>query len=235
MTVFNYTVNYADIIIAVAILLAVISGWRKGIFITVVYFLRCTACIALCWIADSKFSPIIYDTYVKPRAIDSINERIVTSKNLDVVIDNINKTVADMPKLFAKMIDSSSLKVSDDNISEAVLDSVFQPVLMVITRVLVFVAVIVLFYFVTTLIIWLIRRHQRRKDEEGKSHLRKADKLLGAVFGFAKGTMVVLLACSLLSVALQSAEQSNYTNAFFETLNASSLYKFISTINPFIQ
>ena len=151
MTVFNYTVNYVDLAIAAVILLAVISGFRRGMLITVLRFLRWTACVALCWLADSKLSPIVYESFVRPRALESIKEQIANSKNIDVVIENLNKTVAQLPKPIASMVDTSAIKISGDDIAASVLDSVFQPVLTAITRFFVVAAVFVVFFTVTTL------------------------------------------------------------------------------------
>ena len=235
MTVFNYTVNYVDIAIVAVLLLAAVSGWRRGILITVLRFVRWTAGAALCWYADSNFSPVVYLNYVKPRALQSISEQIANTKNIDVVINNINKTVADLPKPIASMIDTSSIKVSGDNIAQSVLESVFEPALMTLTRFCVIAVVFALFFVVTAVILRLTIRHRKKREEEGKAFLRTTDRLLGAVLGFAKGAVAVMLICTVLALAVQTANKNGSTNAFFETLSASSLYQTINTNNPFIQ
>ena len=233
MTIFNYTVNYIDVALAAILIIIAAVGCRRGLLVNVLNFIRWSVGLFLCFFTSSYFSPSVYDTLVKPRALDYINEKIATSSNLDVVLENLNSFEDSLPADVAKMIDFSSVTLSSENLAESILESVFQPILMTLTKAAIFVAVFAVFFCITGIIILIIKKRNKQKDREGKSKLRKADKALGFVLGAVKGAIIVFAISSVLMLAIDIADDANYVNSFLEYAKTSSLLELISDINPF--
>ena len=50
MIIFNYTVNYIDIILAAILLVFIIAGYCRGLFINIVNFIRWAVGLFLCFL-----------------------------------------------------------------------------------------------------------------------------------------------------------------------------------------
>ena len=233
MTIFNYTVNYIDVALAAFVIIVAAIGCHRGLLLNVVNFIRWSVGLFLCFFVSSNYSQPIYDNIVRPRALQYITEKITTSNNLDVVLENLSDFEDSLPASVAKMIDFSSVTLSGENIAESVLESVFQPFLLSLTKAAVYVAVFLVFFIITGIIIAAIKHHNRKKDREGDSKLRKADKALGFVLGAVKGVLIVFAFCSILMLAIDVADDAKYASSFLEYAKTSSLLELINEINPF--
>ena len=118
MTIFNYTVNYVDLIIVGILLIFGIVGQQRGLFITLVNFIRYVLGFSLCMFSTDRFPQPIYDNFLQERVQNTVNEKIVTSSNIDEIMANINNAVDSLPNYIKNSIDVSSLKLSSNNISQ---------------------------------------------------------------------------------------------------------------------
>ena len=236
MTIFNYTLNYVDLALAVLFILFAVNGYRKGILMTVVNFIRYSVGFFLCFYCSDNLAKPVYDSVVAPAALNTINQKITTSTNLDEVLGNLDKFINSLPSFAVKIFDVSSLNVPNtDDVSHVILDDVFAPILLALTKGAIFVAVFIVFFLATGLIISLVKRSRRKKSGKGKkaSPLKKADKIFGGIFGLLKSFVIMLAITSVLMYILNMFGDSAGTNTFLTQLKDSSLLRLLNEINPF--
>ncbi len=235
MTIFNYTVNYFDVGIAALILLTAIVGWHRGIAVSITNFIRCSFGFFLCFYLSSNYSQIVYDSYVKQKCLDTINEKIVVSNNIDETINNLNSFVNGLPEYISSGLNLKSIDISSTSLSESILNNVFEPIVMVLIKIAIFIAVFVLFFGATGIILAIVRRHNKKKEEKrgGRSPLKTADKTFGMVFGVIKA-FIIILAVSAILMYFADIEEPMFTESkFLKEAENSILINKITEINPF--
>lgn len=230
MTIFNYTVNYIDLIIVGLVLLFTILGYTRGLFITLVNFLRYVFGFSFCIYASDRFTQPIYDNFAKERIVDSLSKKVVTSTNIDEISTNLKNFIESMPAFLKSGIDMSTISFkSGDDIAVAISDNIFQPVALVVIKAVVFIITFILFFGITGAIIAAIRHHRGKNNK--KSVLKKTDRILGSVLGLAKGVIVTFVLVFVISF-VSDIEALNNSSFINEALN-SGIYNFIIDINPY--
>lgn len=234
MTIFNYTLNYVDVIIVGVLLLAFFVGYAKGILITLVNLIRYSVGLFLCMFVANGYSEMFYNSFVKERIVNKLSTQVVTSANIDEILANLNTTVNSLPSFVKKGIDISSLSFSSgDDIASIIAENVFQPIALIILKALLFVLTFVVFFGLTGLIIHGIRKRNSKKRSESrhKSKLKTVDRIFGGLFGLVKGALIVFIFVS--AVGAISQIDSFRDNAFISTALNSSLYNYLLDVNPF--
>lgn len=234
MTIFNYTLNYVDVIIVGVLLLTFFVGYAKGILITLVNLIRYSVGLFLCMFVANGYSEMFYISFVKERIVNKLSAQVVTSANIDEILANLNTTVNSLPSFVKKGIDVTSLSFSSgDDIASIIAENVFQPIALVIVKVLLFVLTFVVFFGLTGLIIHGIRKRNSKKRSESrhKSKLKTVDRIFGGLFGLVKGALIVFIFVS--AVGTISQLDSFRDNAFVSTALNSSLYNYLLDVNPF--
>lgn len=233
MTIFNYTVNYVDLIIVGIFLFFGFLGLNKGIFITLINFIRYVVGLSACMISADRLPQPIYDNYLKERVVDAVNQKIVTSSNIDEIMDNFNSVINSLPNIVKNNIDLTSLKLSSNNISQNITNEVFEPVIIVFLKVIIFIVVFALFFGITGAVISHIRRKNKnkRKESNKKSFVVFMDRLIGFLFGFLKGALVVFVFVSAVTSLLGVPNIAE--NQFLQTAADSQLYQLLLNYNPF--
>ena len=112
MTIFNYTVNLFDVGIVALIIITAAFGWKRGFAISIANFIRYSFGMTLCFYSSSNFSQPIYESYVKPKLISIINEKIVVSSNIDETINNLNEYMKTLPSVVTDSVDLKSIDIS---------------------------------------------------------------------------------------------------------------------------
>ena len=231
MTIFNYTVNYVDLIIVGIVLFFGFVGLNKGIFITLINFIRYVVGLSACMISADRLPQLIYDNYLKERVVDAVNQKIVTSSNIDEIMDNFNSVINSLPNIVKNNIDLTSLKLSSNNISQNITHEVFEPVIIVFFKVIIFIVIFALFFGITGAVISHIRRKNKRKENKKKSFVVFMDRLIGFLFGFLKGALVVFVFVSAVTSLLGVPNIAD--NQFLQTAANSQLYQLLLNYNPF--
>lgn len=233
MTIFNYTVNYVDLIIVGIVLFFGFVGLNKGIFITLINFIRYVVGLSACMISADRLPQPIYDNYLKERVVDAVNQKIVTSSNIDEIMDNFNSVINSLPNIVKNNIDLTSLKLSSNNISQNITNEVFEPVIIVFLKVIIFIAIFALFFGITGAVISHIRRKNKnkRKENNKKSFVVFMDRLIGFLFGILKGALVVFVFISAVTSLLGVPNIAD--NQFLQTAANSQLYQLLLNYNPF--
>lgn len=232
------TLNYVDIALIALILIMTFIGYYKGVLMTVINFIRYAVGFTACFFCSSNLAEPIYNSYVAPRMLATINEKIVVDTNLDRVLTNLDQFIKGLPAFISDNIGTDSLTIpKSDDVARVILDDVFTPVLLPLTKGVIFVVVFLLFFIATGLIIKLInstsKHHEQKRKEKGKgvSPLKKTDRILGAVLGIVKAAVVVLAITSVLVYAADFAGNSG--SEFVNQVNNSALIGAFDEINPF--
>lgn len=233
MTIFNYTVNYVDLIIVGIFLFFGFVGLNKGIFITLINFIRYVVGLSACMISADRLPQPIYDNYLKERVAEAVNQKIVTSSNIDEIMDNFNSVINSLPNIIKNNIDLTSLKLSSNNISQNITNEVFEPVIIVFLKVIIFIVIFALFFGITGAVISHIRRKNKnkRKENNKKSFVVFMDRLIGFLFGILKGALVVFVFVSAVTSLLGVPNIAD--NQFLQTAANSQLYQLLLNYNPF--
>ncbi|WP_308567719.1 CvpA family protein [uncultured Eubacterium sp.] len=234
MTIFNYTVNYVDVVIVGVLLLAFFVGYSKGIFITLVNLIRYSVGLFLCMFVTNEYYQIVYDSFVQDKIVNSLSQKVVTTANIDEILSNLNSTIDTLPSFIKDGINLSSLSFSSgDDVAAVIADNVFMPVALILVKAALFLLTFIVFFGATGLVIRLIRNRNKKKRNEkgGKSTIKGIDRVLGGVFGIVKGALIVFIFVSAVSGASQI--DGFRDNAVINTALNSSIYNWLVNINPF--
>jgi hypothetical protein len=119
------------------------------------------------------------------------------------------------------------------------LQNVFEPVVLSIIKVLIFIVVFILFFLATGIIIKLMRKSSKRRENSRKARNKhtslivKIDRILGGLFGICKSFVIILAITSILMYILSLTGTVLETNNFLTEVQNSVLLKYINEINPF--
>jgi hypothetical protein len=235
MTIFNYTVNYIDVALVVIFLLFASIGYKRGLFFTVINFVRYALGFSLCFYLSNNLTQPIYDNYLRQKALDTINTEIATTSNVDEVISNLNNYVSSLPKFISNSLNIDSLTLSTKDVSESLLTNIFEPIILAITKGAIFIAVFLVFFIATGVIIKTVRKASKRRDAKRgkKSFVKKTDKFFGTLFGSLKAFIVILAITSILMYILNLTDNTATSNVFLNEAYNSQLLHLIDSINPF--
>lgn len=238
MTIFNHYINYVDIIFVALFALSVFIGAKRGALITVINFIRYVVGFTLCVFLSNKFSPILYNNYMRPYFVKTVNEEVTKTNNIDEIIVNLNKLFNDIPKNIKGMfgLENFSLNESSD-IATSIVDDVLQPIGLILSQAAIFLVVFVLFFGITGILVLIFNKNRKTKKLKYKelSKSKKAsfifDRTLGGGIGMIKGLMIILLLVNLVTTVVALAP--NEPKGFLKEVCDSMIYKFIIDFNPF--
>lgn len=234
MTIFNYTVNYVDLAIVGIMLIAFFIGYGKGIIITIVNLIRYAVGLFLCMLVCNEYAQPFYDSYVKDRIVNELSDKVVTSSNIDEIINNLTDSIDSLPSAIRNNFDISTLSISShDDIANSIAENLFEPVAFVLVKVLLFAVIFIVFFLITGMIIYSVRHHynNKHKDDKKKSSLKTIDKIFGGIFGLVKGALFIFVLVSLFALLFEFNLFEN--NAIMNEVNNSTLYNYLLNINPF--
>ena len=165
LTIFGNTLNYADLAVIAIFLIAAVTGFCRGLVISIVNFIRASVGMFLCFYISSNGAQPIYEKYIRQQCLDTINEKIVTTGNIDEVIENLNSFSTSVPKFISDTMNLKSVDISSADIAQSILTGVFEPVALFLTKAVLFIAVFIIFFLSTAIIIRVVRKVNKRKNE----------------------------------------------------------------------
>ncbi len=234
MTIFNYTVNLFDVGIVALIIITAAFGWKRGFAISIANFIRYSFGMTLCFYSSSNFSQPIYESYVKPKLISIINEKIVVSSNIDETINNLNEYMKTLPSVVTDSVDLKSIDISSADISESILTNIFEPVALVLIKIAVFLGVMIVFFGITGIILLIVKKKMKNDKAKGEeSKLRKTDRALGLLFGVIKSFIIIMSVGAILMYFIDMDEKTINDIGLFKEASQSTLLQLVSEINPF--
>lgn len=234
MTIFDFYINYVDVLFAIIVLIMMIHGAKKGMMITVANFIRYVFGFATCIFVSNHFSLFVYENYVRNYLIKLVSSKIVDTKNVSDTLNNFSNTISSVPKNIQQMfgIGNITLPKSGD-ISVYIVDEILQPIGLEITKALLFLCTFIVFFFITGIILRIVRKKHFKNSKKSviKKSVRFFDGLFGGIFGVIKGFLLVFLIVTIISSIISSA--TNPPTGFFEDLNKSCTYQLLKDYNPF--
>lgn len=235
MTIFNYTVNYIDVAFVLLMLVMTIVGFCRGIFLTLLNFIRYSVGIFLCFYFSDTLCYPFYDKYVKAQLVHNIEQNIISSSNADEIINNIQTALKNIPEFLNNLVDVSSINLSSEDLTNSVLVNVFEPVALLFVKIAIFIVIFLVFFTATGIILHIIKKsnHKKDNDRDRKSALRTADKIFGGVFGFLKSLVIILAITCILMYILDLGSDAFVSNPFFEEVKNSALIDLLNSVNPF--
>ncbi|MBQ7203464.1 MAG: CvpA family protein [Eubacterium sp.] len=232
MTIFNVYVNYIDLGIVALIVAFAWAGCRKGLFINVLNFIRWSVGLFLCFYFSENLAQQVCSTYVKPEMHQFLSDKL-SQGGVENVLALVTQVQNEVPKPFSQLISIDGIALTEENIVDTVLETVFEPLLLIATKAAIFIAVFILFFAITGIILHFVKKSNKKKDKEKSSKLRKADRAFGFILGVFKGAIVVFTVCEIIKLVTYTSEDTGYTNAFLEAVSTSTLFEFVDSINPF--
>lgn len=224
--------NYIDIAIVALFLILTFEGYKRGFLISLLEFIRFTLGIPLCFSLSNSMALPVYNSYVRQKALDSIRENVTNTANVDEITKNIDSAISDLPSFLTSNIDTSFLHISSEDVAQAVLVNVFEPILIAIVKTVIFILVFFLFFLATKILIRLASRSRRHHmDRQHKSALTRVNSAFGAIFGFLKSFVVVLAVTSALMFVL-NFEEITFKQEFITQISDSYFLPLIDKINP---
>ena len=186
-----------DIILLALLVIFVIRGQRKGFVRMLLETLGSIASIILAWFVSKSYSQTLYNSYFKEGVIRSIDGRLSGSDSLDAAtasfysIPNQFRGIASMLGFDVDGI-SKTVDGSAASNAEALESSVVGPIVIIIVKILLFIAVLVLSSIIIKFIIGIVDRATKLPT------IKKADGVLGAVLGFITGLIAVILLAEII-------------------------------------
>lgn len=234
MTIFNYTVNYIDVALVAIVAAAMIIGYHRGLIINVVRFIRASVGTFLCFYLSNHLAVPLYEAKIKQNLLEAINQKIVAS-NVTSTMTNLNDYVATLPEFISKNIDTTGLKLSSADMAQTILTNVFEPVVLVLVKIAIFVATFIVFFGITGIIIQIAQHISKKRDEKRgrQTVVKKTDKLLGMLFGLLKSFVIVLAISAALMYILSIQEDTQQLSGFMTEVSQSALLRLLDGINPF--
>lgn len=237
MTIFNNTVNIIDVVLTVIFILSAFVGYKKGLLLTIINIVRYSLGFSLCFYCSNALSQPFYDMFIRERAIDYVNANIVSSSGIDGTLTNIADIKSSLPPFASDLVNLDSITIpSGDDVSTYLVNTIVEPAMIGVAKIVIFLLVYVLFFGATWIIIRLLtkaskRREKHRKEKNKKKSLSKrTNQLLGAIFGVVKSAVLVLAIVTVLKY-VQTLVNTNAD--LYQMLDSSVILNFINDINPF--
>lgn len=219
--------NYVDFIIVAFVIFIMILNYFKGFVYSAISLGRVIVTIPLGIVASSHITPVVMDE-ISPLVIESINQKLQASSNLDEFFNSINSALSALPQsvfgFLQNKFESISIMVDTQRMAEEIYNSAIQPVVSTIVRVLMFVIVSALI----SCLIWAVSRLLIPKKD---SLLGKTDRLLGAVLGLVKAAVVVFVFCAVINAFAEITPKVE-GDTFVNALNDSLIIQKINEVNP---
>lgn len=230
-------INYIDIAILVVFLVSAYLGYKKGILISIVNIIRYAVGFSLCFFCSENLAVPMYERFLKAKALEYIETKIVNGSGVSDTLKNISDALESIPSFLVSNINIDAVSIpKGDDVSMYLLNNFAEPILVSISKAVIFVLVFVAFFLSTGLIIRLLqkssKRHDKRRKEKDKPVpvTKKANRLLGAAFGVLKSAILVLAIASLLSFLEQFVDEKS---TFYTMLETSRVLGVLDSINPF--
>lgn len=186
-----------DIILVALLVIFVIRGYRKGFVRMLLETIGSIVSVVLAWFISKNFSATVYNSYFRQGVIRSIDGRLSGSDSLDAAtasfysIPNQLRGIASMLGFDVEGI-SKSVDPSSASSAEALESSVVGPIVLIIVKILMFIAVLLVCSFLIKFIIGIIGRAKKLPT------IKKADGVLGGVLGFITGLIAVALLAEII-------------------------------------
>ncbi len=204
--------NWIDLGCIVILLLFALLGIKNGLAKSLLRFAGNIIAAVLAKIASAPVASYLYETFLKTRIQDKLNETFHLediSASIDEIIAAIRESIpegayeiAENWGLLPKIKNSAGKILSAADIEQ----DYIRPI---ITKVLVIITIIALFIILSVILMLVANMIYKRCFEDKKGVLNKANRIFGGVFGLIRGLIPVGVCCLILCVVAPLATGSN--------------------------
>lgn len=222
-----------DVILAVVFLAIVIFAAKKGFVLSILEVAAFILAIVLAFQLAAPFSTAIYDGFMGKNIQSSIEEKlpnnaegVTYAKKASAILDSIpsfyssyaKKVGIDVGELSQKIL---SADLSNSNIANELEEKVAKPIVVTVMKGIVFIVLCVLLGFI-------LKFAARGINKMFKLPLIKpVNMLLGAIFGAAKGMLILVFICSALTFIAPKTNE-----AIKSAVNSSKIVALCNDVNP---
>lgn len=225
-------INYIDIIIVFFMIINIVEGYKRGIFLSLIEFVRYIIGIPLCLGLAESLSMPLYENYFRQRALQSINQQITNTADIGEITSNISEALSNIPAFFTANIDTSFLNTSTEDISQAILVNVFEPIIIFAIKAGLFIISAIIFFTATKILVRIIKKSRRKKMQgKNKSKLTAINSIFGSIFGFLNSVVVVLVIVSVLKL-VSDMGVLGFNEGLNEQLSNSLIINWLGELNP---
>ena len=219
-----------DFIIIIAFVIALITGWRRGLVRSLMHLVSLAGAVVATWLAFEPVSQFLYDKFFFGRVTDYIQS--VFTRDVGSTGKSIADLFAEMPEFFSKFLSRfSSVESATDfyknnagATSEDLSRFMAQPIASAIAKAITVVVVFFVVYLLIRLLTMLLDRVVRIPILNGLNH--GLGLFLGAVIGIAVA-WVLAIAINAAVPRLASLYPGVFkANTMENTIIAKRLYEF---------
>ena len=226
---------YLDIGVVVILVIAMITGWRRGVARSVIRLVGAVASLILSSLLASSLAPYVFDALVRPSLTGKIEQALATGPTQDIaqklqelfhalpqfVSSSLNQygiTSGQMEQILAGGTQDTA-KTLVDTISPIVIDPI---------RVVLMILLFLIFMVVVGILARAVGRVFRLPV------LRQADSLIGLVVGLFSGVVVLLVICLVVRAVVPMVPADSWFHNVFsqESIQSSALFRMIYEWNP---
>ncbi|MGN0521637.1 MAG: hypothetical protein ACI4IQ_03250 [Eubacterium sp.] len=220
--------NIIDIVFICIIAVMALAGAKKGLLLSLLSTVRFLVAIPLSFGISDYYYQTVYDNYIRQTAYNYVLDKINNEANVENYLNQLTEKIEQLPMLFRSSLDISSLSsVSNESIASSITDTVIEPVALLLTKIVLFAAVLIVFYILTDIIIRLVKKLRSKKH----APLHKTGSFLGALFGILKSFGLIYALSTIAGFVIDAGVQGE----FIELLEGSAVLEFINGFNPLIQ
>ena len=228
-----------DVILVALLFIVVYKSYQKGFVKTVLdtfsVFVSGIVSFALCGtVADSAYNLFIGDLVKTEfsRALDGLTQRTPFKERLDIMIDALPKPalgIAEYTGVTVEYLKSTVIGASsatNEELIEIVADKIAYDLMIGVIQVVCFFALFVLVALIVKVLSSMISHIVEKLPVVGG-----LDSLLGIIFGFVKGGVILLAVGVLLSVIVATAPEGSP----LLVIKDSVIYGILATFNPILK
>ncbi len=229
-----------DICLLLIVALFVWQSAKRGFLRTLTEVVGCILAVVISFSLASFAAEKFYDNAVKPGIVESVNST-VNGTSTQAIGEAIDKAWSSVPSFITTLLVGDgydkqtvtekieeSVKQGSESIGEAVTDNIIKPI---VTAAISFILAIIIF----ALLMVLVRFISKKVGLIKKIPLvGTANAVLGGVFGFFKGLIIIYALVVLISILMPMCQNKLWIfNA--EMIGKSYLFKMLYELSPFVR
>lgn len=208
--------NYIDLALVIILLAAVLGGYLRGFFVSLLSLVRFAAGVPLSFFAADRLSETFYNSCVRERLSTSVALQL-EQNGVDAAITSFKEAVASLPQLLQGAADMSFLdNANAAAFTQGIMENIVDPIAVVICEIVIFILTLFIFYVITGIVISVVKKIRKRE----KAPFRKTDRFIGAVFGLVKGVIAVGALCVIGNYIVEFTQGTG--NELVEQLSSSA-------------
>lgn len=233
--------SWIDLLFLAIVAVFAFFSYRRGFMRTVLEVVAFVLAIVLASFLAKPVGEFFYKSFIKSSVENhienSINEINFDSKTVtkdqgaNIVFENIPDFAWKIAKGVGATENNIKSQVKSSNFDSAaatdmIVEKVVEPIVLPATSA-------VSFIILSIVLIFLLRLFAKMISKENEDDGFSTDKLIGGIFGIAKGVAVVYVVCALLQIIFYSNADSS--SGFGELLSKSQVFNFMINNNPVIE